>query len=200
MKRTLFSLILAIGCLSSINAQSRYRGFVEGGASTIVGKYDGLTYQANTSHGLKFGNVFVGVGAALEQYHIDNPYHDPSYLSKEDYLEKMEGLAHIEDGYDDRPYAEYYDTISKALYINIKYFNDDKRISPYMDIKVGMTNMVFRHGTQLGEIGAGGLCKIGEKTGIALTAFYRFHYIGYSDHEPFGGSMDNVGAKLAFKF
>ena len=90
-KIPVFCLILLFAG-SAVSAQTRYRGFAEAGWGFLAGDKAGSVYQVGTSHGVLFGNFFLGAGLGLDYYAVNNPGYDPDYALPEGH----DGFGHFE--------------------------------------------------------------------------------------------------------
>ena len=68
------SLVLSV---VHLDAQTKYRGIVEGGYSFLQDNKSGLSLQVSTIHGVRLGSYFIGGGIGLEGNQIDNPSYTP---------------------------------------------------------------------------------------------------------------------------
>ncbi|MDO5443557.1 MAG: hypothetical protein Q4G10_07785 [Bacteroidia bacterium] len=198
MRKIVTILCLSLVMAASLDAQNRYRGFVEAGASTIIGEYDGEAYQLSTSQGLKFDNprifglpFYVGLGVGLDTYAVVNPHYDPDAMRED----------HINCEWCDMPYQKKMTDRSYPFFLNLKWYSEDEQLSPVIDIKGGIALGQYRYGGLFFESGLGCRVPLDRHCALSASAFIRLFNIGYAeDAVIFGNKLNNVGIKVAFEF
>ena len=76
MKKMILFISLVLSVVH-LDAQTKYRGIVEGGYSFLQDNKSGLSFQASTIHGVRLGSYFIGGGIGIEGDQIDNPSYTP---------------------------------------------------------------------------------------------------------------------------
>lgn len=175
-KGILLLAVLQIGLAAS--AQIKYKGFVESGASVIVGKYDGETYQLSTSHGIMHGHFYYGLGIGYDIYSVRNP----------DYNPEPQKRSVVQQNF--------------PLYLDVRgFFLESNRISPVIIMKAGGSIFSDAQPAYLCELGLGGRARLSDRMGLSASVFYRYHNIGYADDAIiFGNKVSNTGIKVSFDF
>ena len=188
MKRIL--LIILIACISAIsaNAQTKsYRGFVEGGYGAFVGSKTGSVLSLSTSHGKKFGPIFVGCGIGIEQAWVKNESYVEDYIS--------------DSGWDGWIGVKTFKGINVPVFANVKGIWDNKKISPTFDLKAGL-NLGLALGL-MGEVGTGCRFDLG-KTDLAATVFVKGVHepenLVTDDPKYMEGWFTSLGVKVAWEF
>lgn len=203
MKKALLFSILFVSCISAYS-QPDYRGFVETGMSSILGKNSGYSYQLSTSHGVKTGSTYIGLAIGYDIYAVNNPRYiegssEPDYnISTSDphYLP----IFCATNTWDKR-LTEF--TIPVAL--NVKKYYDFTVINPVIDLKAGYSIGRFRYTGWFGECGLGARVSSFGPFSLNASIFYRYFYIGHVDEDGVGvkihgGKLNNAGAKITLEF
>lgn len=178
---------------TAASAQVKYKGFIESGASAIVCKTPGQSYQFSTSQGIKLGQSFIGLGIGYDIYSILNPHY-----KKGSQYEKLDN-EFLEDVYG-YPWIKMFNYKTIPVFVDFKYCNEGKRYAPVIDVKGGLSIGTMFTGPFL-EGGIGERVEITDSLALSASLFCRFFYIGIiEDSIARGEWLNNVGVKLAIDF
>lgn len=196
MNRLLIILLSVLSMSAGGQAQTRYKGLVETGASTIFGQYEGGTIHFSTSHGVRHGHCFYGIGIGYDTYGVHNPFYEEGATSN-NYSNQI--WDYVPSG---TPWVERIIRHSCPIFLDLRrFFCEDSHIVPVIIAKAGVSNYGDRSLTFLYELGIGGRIKTTERTGLSAHLCYRFHDIGYVDDDIiFGDRLNNIGIRVSFDF
>jgi len=174
-----------------VSAQTRGRGFVEAGYGAFTGDKSGSEYQLSASYGTFLNHFFIGGGVGCGYYNVNNLLYDPDYAFPDNY----DGLGFF-------GHIKRFTGVSVPIFLNIKGLWENRRISPDLDLKAGVT-AGFVTGL-FGEAGAGCRLRLKEKSAILVNAFCKYAYepgnLITDDSDYMEGLFVDIGFKVAFEF
>lgn len=180
------ALMIAFAILSlNMSAQINYRGFVESGASALFGESSGFTYHFSTTHGAKFGSVFLGVGIEKGQVFVVN----------DKFVEGSE--VKIGPEYPNT-WDKYFKENALPVYLDVRYYLNDNKLSPVFDAKAGSDDGFVS--MNLFELGVGMRYEMSQILGLTASLFYRYNDKGTREDAYFDGVLHNAGLRLSFEF
>lgn len=187
MKRMILFISLVLSVVH-LDAQTKYRGIVEGGYSFLQDNKSGLSFQISTIHGVRLGSYFIGGGIGLEGDQIDNPSYTPQadiqLLNECPYL----GLKTVS-------------TTSVPVFFDFRSMWDRHAVMPLFDLRVGVS-----FGDVFGpfvEPGAGIRIRLYKVIAISANVFGKILYDPgiVTDVPPCtDGLFKQVGMRVALEF